>query len=74
MLNQQLNEVRLDKDNILERLTIAETARFELQKMVTSLKEKHDEHVTLIEEKFNDSKVCRIIFLKVLDFKNKQKI
>ena len=57
LLNQQLNEVRLDKDNILERLQIAETARFELQKMVTTLKEKHDDHVSTIDEKFEDSKV-----------------
>ena len=57
LLNQQLNDVRIDKDNILERLQIAETARFELQKMVTTLKEKHDEHVTSMEEKFEDSKV-----------------
>ena len=57
LLNQQLNEVRLDKDNILERLQIAETARFELQKMVTTLKEKHEDHVSSIDEKFEDSKV-----------------
>merc|ERR1711920_331272 len=57
LLNQQLNDVRMDKDNILERLQIAETARFELQKMVTTLKEKHDEHVTSMEEKFEDSKL-----------------
>ena len=66
LLNQQLNEVRLDKDNILERLQIAETARFELQKMVTTLKEKHDDHVSSIDEKFEDSKVC--VLVEELDF------
>ena len=68
LLNQQLNDVRLDKDNILERLQIAETARFELQKMVTTLKEKHDEHVASIDEKFEDSKVTKQLSILVIHF------
>ena len=32
LLNQQLDEVRVDKNILMERLNIAETARFELQK------------------------------------------
>ena len=32
LLNQQLDEVRVDKNILMERLNIAETARFELRK------------------------------------------
>ena len=39
LLNQQLSEVRLDKNILMERLNIAETARFELQKVVDHLRE-----------------------------------
>ena len=41
----------------MERLNIAETARFELQKMMTTLKDKLDSSLTQIDEKFDDSKV-----------------
>ena len=58
LLNQQLSDVRLDKDDILQRLQIAETARFEVQKMVTSMKEKLAENLPQIEEKFADTKAC----------------
>ena len=77
LLNQQLNEVRLDKDNILERLQIAETARFELQKMVTTLKEKHEDHVSSIDEKFEDSKVSNFrttVVVYIIDITFKEAI
>lgn len=45
------------KDDLMERLNIAETARFELQKMLSTVKEKLDEHIASIDEKFDDSKM-----------------
>ena len=41
----------------MERLNIAETARFELQKMLSTVKEKLDEHISTIDERFDDSKM-----------------
>jgi hypothetical protein len=39
LMNQQINEVRIDKNILMERLNIAETARFELQKGVDTMRE-----------------------------------
>ena len=56
LLNQQLAEVRLDKNILMERLNIAETARFELQKVVDHLRETLSKNRELSESHYDQQK------------------
>jgi len=56
LLNQQLAEVRVDKDMIIQRLNVAETARFELQKGVDAMRERVAQHKDHSEAIFDNQK------------------
>ena len=56
LLNQQLAEVRVDKDMIIQRLNVAETARFELQKGVDAMRERVAQHKDQNEAIFENQK------------------
>merc|ERR1719223_479851 len=56
LLNQQLAEVRVDKNMIIQRLNVVETARFELQKGVDAMRERVAQHKDQNEAIFENQK------------------